>query len=311
MTQPSGFTGGLPANTKTTTGPSALSKAGAGRGQFALAWERFRRHKLAVGGACIILLLVTACALADFLAPRDPSAIFVPDRFAPPLTIGYPLGSDELGRDVLSRLLHAGRISLFVGLSAMLVTVVVGSLVGVTASYFGGKMDLLLMRFTDIMMSFPSLFLLLVMASFLGSTVLSIALIIGVTSWMQICRIVYGQAKSLREQDFVLAARSVGASNWRIILRHLLPNTVGSIVVAGTFNVANAIMYESYISYLGYGIQPPTASWGNMLNNSQSYFDTAAWLAIWPGLVITLTVGAFNFLGDGLRDALDPRLRIE
>jgi peptide/nickel transport system permease protein len=254
--------------------------------------------------------LFLAAALAGLVSPRDPEALDVANRFAPPGTAGFLLGSDELGRDLLSRLLYAGRISLFVGFTAMAITVVLGSFAGVVSTQFGGAVDALIMRFTDVMMSFPTVFLLLVLASFVGSTAFTIALIIGVTAWMTVARIIHAQTLSLREQDFVLAARMIGASDWRIILQHLLPNTVGAIIVAATFNVADAILAESYISYLGYGIQPPVASWGNMLNNAQQYFDTTPWLAIFPGLIIGLTVTGFNFVGDGLRDAVDPRQRI-
>jgi peptide/nickel transport system permease protein len=261
-------------------------------------------------GSIVIVLLLFASALASIVSPFDPNGVDMAHRFEPPNSPGFLLGTDELGRDLLSRLLHAGQISLFVGFSAMAVTVIVGALLGSVAAYFGGSVDIALMRFTDVMMSFPTVFLLLVLASFAGSTVFSITLIIGLTAWMQIARIVHAQSLSLKAQDYVLAARATGASDWRIILQHLLPNTMGSIVVAGTFNVANAILAESYISYLGYGIQPPTASWGSMLNNAQSYFNTAFWLAVFPGVFIAVTVTSFNFLGDGLRDALDPRTRL-
>ncbi len=280
------------------------------RGQWAIASARFRRHKLAVAGSIVIVLLVLAGALASVVSPHDPDGVDMAHRFEPPNSAGFLLGTDELGRDLVSRLLHAGQISLFVGFSAMAVTIAVGALAGAVAAHFGGAVGITVMRFTDVVMSFPTVFLLLVLASFAGSTVFSIALIIGLTAWMQLARIVHAQALSLKAQDYVLAANALGASDWRIIFRHLLPNTVGSIVVAGTFNVANAILAESYISYLGYGIQPPTASWGSMLNNAQSYFDTAAWLAIFPGLFIAVTVTSFNFVGDGLRDALDPRMRL-
>ena len=192
----------------------------------------------------------------------------------------------------------------------MLVTVVIGSLIGAISGYYGGWVDSSLMRFTDTVLAFPTVFLLLVLAAFVRPTVLSIALIIGVTAWMEVARIVRGQVLSLKQQDFVTAAHSLGIPDGRIIFRHLMPNTLSPILVAATLNVANAVLLESYISYVGYGIQPPVASWGNMLNNAQAYFDMAPWLAILPGLMITFTVMGFNFVGDGLRDALDPRLWI-
>lgn len=280
------------------------------RGQASIAWMVFRRNRLAVWGGVVTLAVVMGSVLAPALSPASPDAVHIRARFAPPGTHGFPLGSDELGRDFLSRLLHAGRISLFVGFGAMLTTVAVGMPLGLMAAYFGGGVDASIMRLTDVAMSFPTLFLLLVLASFVGSTVVSITLVIGFTSWMYIARIVHAQTLSLKAQDFVLAARASGASDWRILVRHLMPNVVGLVVVAAAFNIVNAILSESYISYLGYGIQPPTASWGNMLNNAQSYFDTAPWLAILPGAAITIVVTGFAFLGNGLRDALDPQQRV-
>ena len=268
---------------------------------------RFLRHRPAVIGLGLIVLLGLSTLFADRLAPHDPVFIDLSHKFAPPLTKGHLLGADELGRDVLSRLLHAGRISLTVGLAAMAVTVVVGAALGSLAGYCRGAVDAVLARVTDAMLSFPPIFLLLALAAFVRPSLASITLIIGVTSWMDVTRMVRGQTLALREQEFVNGARGLGASAGRIIVRHLLPNTVGIIAVAATLSVARAILLESYISFLGYGIQPPLASWGNMLNNAQSYFTLAPWVAIFPGLTITVAVTSFNFLGDGLRDALDPR----
>jgi peptide/nickel transport system permease protein len=269
--------------------------------------SRFLRHRPAVVSLALILLLGIGTALADRLSPYDPVFINLSHKFAPPLTKGHLLGADELGRDVLSRLLHAGRVSLTAGLAAMAVTVVVGAALGSLAGYCLGAVDAVLLRVTDAMLSFPPIFLLLALAAFVRPSLASITLIIGATSWMDVTRMVRGQTLALREQEFVNGARGLGASAGRIMLRHLLPNTVGIIAVAATLSVARAILLESYISFLGYGIQPPLASWGNMLNNAQSYFAMAPWVAIFPGLTITVAVTSFNFLGDGLRDALDPR----
>jgi peptide/nickel transport system permease protein len=272
-----------------------------------LALRRFRRHRLAVFGLAMIVLLVLSAAVGPLLTV-DPLYIDIKNKFAPPLSGPHLLGGDELGRDLLARLLVAGRISLTVGLAAMAVSITIGTLAGAVAGYYGGLVDAVIMRFVDAVLSFPTIFLLLGLAAFVKPNLLTITLIIGVTAWMEVARIVRSQILSLREREFTLAARAMGATNRHIIARELLPNAVAPIVVAATLNIANAILLESYISFLGYGIQPPVASWGNMLNNAQSYFDTAPWVAIFPGLMITLSVTSFNFVGDGLRDALDPRL---
>jgi peptide/nickel transport system permease protein len=274
-----------------------------------IATRRFLRHRLATAGLIISILLILSALFAPLIAPRDPLQISILDKFAPPMTKGFLLGADEVGRDLVSRLLYAGRISLLVGFAAMAVTVLVGTLVGLTSGFYGGRVDAFLMRFTDALLSFPTVFLLLVLAAFVGASLLSITLIIGLTSWMELARILRNQALGLREQEFVQAGRAMGASNAWLIGRHMLPNTLGPIMVAATLNIANAVLAESYISYLGYGIQPPEASWGNMLNNAQSYFTDAPWIALFPGVLITLTVASFNFVGDGLRDALDPRTK--
>ena len=269
--------------------------------------SRFLRHRPAVVSAVVILLLGLSAALAGHLGLGDPLHIQMSHRFAPPGAKGHLLGADELGRDVLSRLLHAGRISLTVGLAAMAVTVVIGAALGTVSAYFRGLVDAALQRLTDAMLSFPPIYMLLALAAFVRPSLGSMTAIIAATSWMDIARMVRGQMLSLREQEFVVGARGLGASGARIMAHHLLPNTVGIIAVAATLSVARAILLESYISFLGYGIQPPLASWGNMLNNAQSYFASAPWVAIFPGVMITLAVTSFNFLGDGLRDALDPR----
>ena len=274
-----------------------------------IAARQFLRHRLATAGLIVSILLILSALFAPVIAPRDPLQISILDKFAPPMTKGFLFGADEVGRDLISRLLYAGRISLLVGFAAMAVTVLVGTLVGLVSGFYGGRVDAFLMRFTDALLSFPTVFLLLVLAAFVGASLLSITLIIGLTSWMELARILRNQTLTLREQEFVQAGRALGASNPWLISRHLLPNSLGPIMVAATLNIANAVLAESYISYLGYGIQPPEASWGNMLNNAQSYFTNAPWIALFPGILITLTVASFNFVGDGLRDALDPRTK--
>jgi peptide/nickel transport system permease protein len=273
---------------------------------------RFTRHRPALLGGVAVVLLCLAALFAPALAPHDPVELDTAVRFFAPLThLAFPLGTDELGRDTLSRLLFGGQISLTVGLVAMATTVLTGALVGLVSGYYGGWVDTLLMRFVDMMLCFPQVFLLLVVAAFVTPTLISISLIIGLTSWMEVARIIRAEILHLKEQDFVQAARALGAGGVRIMTRELLPNIMAPLLVAATLKVAAAVLLESYISYLGYGVQPPLASWGNMLTNAQGYFDSEPWLAIFPGVMITITVMSFNFLGDGLRDALDPRLRME
>jgi peptide/nickel transport system permease protein len=275
-----------------------------------IVWAKFTRNRLATGSAVVILLLVLLTVGASWVAPRDPLYIDMGHKFARPGEAGFLLGADELGRDVLSRLLHAGRVSLAVGLVTALIAVLVGSILGGVAGYYGGAADAVIMRLADVLLSMPAIFLLLALSAFLRPSVFSITLIIGLNSWMSVARLVRGQILSLKEQEFVIAARAIGASDRRLIFRQLLPNAVPPVLIAATLTVAMAILLESSLSYLGYGIQPPTASWGNMLNNAQTYVLYAPWVAIYPGLMITVTVLSFNFAGDGLRDALDPRLTL-
>lgn len=272
------------------------------------ALRRFTRHKLAVFGASVILFLTLACAVGPYLLPFTDTYIDIMQRFAPPFSGVHVLGTDALGRDMLARLLMAGRISLLVGFSAMAISMLIGIAVGVVSGYYGGVVGTVLMRFVDAMLCFPSIFLLLAISALINPSVGSIILLIAITSWMEVARIVEAQIRALRARDFAVAAEALGASDRRVMFRELLPNAIAPIVVAATLNVAHAILAESYISFLGYGIQPPTPSWGNMLDSAQSYLTSAPWLAILPGAAITLAVTSFNFIGDGLRDALDPRM---
>ena len=275
-----------------------------------IVWAKFRRNRLASASAVVVFALVFLAAFAPWVAPHDPLYIDMAQKFAKPGEGGFMLGADELGRDVLSRLLHAGRVSLAVGLMTALITVLVGSVLGAMAGFYGGTIDALIMRLVDILLSMPTIFLLLALAAFLKPTLLTITLIIGLNSWMSVARMVRGQILSLQQQEFILAARAMGANDRRLIFRQLLPNALAPVLVAATLNVATAILLESSLSYLGYGIQPPTASWGNMLSNAQTYVLYAPWVAVYPGFMITVTVLSFNFAGDGLRDALDPRLSV-
>lgn len=269
--------------------------------------RRFLRHRMACAGLIMIVLMTLACAFGPLLLPFDDLHIDLRNRFAPPLTGWHLLGSDPLGRDTLARLLMAGRISLLVGFFSMLLSILFGVAIGITAGYFGGRIGNLLMRVVDAFLSFPSVFLLLALAAFIKPSPLMITVIIAVTSWMEVARIVEAEVRSLREREFILAARMLGLSNRWIMFRELLPNVIGPIIVAATLTVARAILLEAYISFLGYGIQPPLPSWGNMLNGAQQYLVRAPWLALAPGIAITLAVTSFNFIGDGLRDALDAR----
>ncbi|EIG61805.1 ABC transporter permease [Bradyrhizobium canariense] len=269
--------------------------------------RRFMRHHLALLGFAMIALLVLACVLGPYALPYDSLHIDMRARFAPPLSGHHYFGTDPLGRDLAVRLLMAGRVSLLVGFSAMLLSTLIGTLVGVTAGYRGGWIGAALMRTVDGFLSFPSIFLVLALAATLRPSPMMITVIIAVTSWMEVARIVEAEVRSLREREFVQAARMVGLSGRHIMLREILPNATGPIIVAASLTVARAILLEAYISFLGYGIQPPLPSWGNLLNGAQQYLASAPWLAIIPGAAITIAVTSFNFIGDGLRDALDVR----
>jgi peptide/nickel transport system permease protein len=272
------------------------------------AWGRFRQHHLALASAVILAVLVLASALAPVISRYDPDAASL-DILAPPGP-EHPLGTDDVGRDLLSRLLHAGRISLSVGFGAAVLTVVLGVLVGATAGYYGGRVDALLSALVNVMLAIPILPLALVLSSFVRTNLAFVILIIGGLSWPAVARIIRAEFLSLREREFVEAARVLGAGSGRIIFVHILPNTLAPIIVAATLQVANAILLESALSFLGYGVQPPQASWGNMLQDAQRYLRTVPALAVYPGALISLTVISINFLGDGLREALDPRLQV-
>ncbi|MDE2334491.1 MAG: ABC transporter permease [Rhodospirillales bacterium] len=274
------------------------------------ALARFVRHRLALFGLGAIIVLVLLCAVGPYIWPYNDLRIDIRHRFAEPFMSAHILGADALGRDLFARLMIAGRVSLTVGFAAMAISTVIGTFVGTIAGYFGGAIGSMLMRFVDAVLCFPSIFLLLALAAFVQPNLFTITLVIAATAWMEVARVVEAQIRSLRERDFALAAKVLGASDAHIMFHELLPNAVAPIVVASTLNVARAILLEAYVSFLGYGIQPPTPSWGNMLNNAQEYLATAPWLALLPGLFIILAVTGFNFVGDGLRDALDPRLDI-
>ena len=274
-----------------------------------MAWRRFRRHRMAMFGAIMIMLLfLYAFGGGLIFTAEDANFTDTSKRLSPP-SLEHPFGTDTVGRDVLARTIQGGRISLMIGLTAALLEIIIGVLIGAFAGFFGGVTDSVLMRFTEAMLIIPSLFLLIIMARLVGGSAFWIVIIFGLTSWMYVARIVRAQFLSLKENDYILAARSIGTPTREIIFRHILPNSMAPIVVAATLAVATAILSEAYISFLGMGVQPPTATWGNMLDGSYNYIETAPWLWIFPGLLILLTVLSINFVGDGLRDALDPRSR--
>jgi len=255
----------------------------------------------------MIAALTLTCIVGPWVLPYDSLQIDLRGRFAPPFSGPHVLGTDPLGRDLAARLFMAGRISLSVGFSAMVLSVVVGTVVGVIAGYRGGWLGAALMRTVDGFLSFPSIFLVLALSAALKPSPVMIVVIIAVTKWMEVARIVEAEVRSLREREFVLAGRMLGLSSSHIMFREILPNAIGPITVAASLTVARAILLEAYISFLGYGIQPPLPSWGNMLNGAQQYLASAPWMAIIPGAAITIAVTSFNFIGDGLRDALDVR----
>ncbi|MEM9748184.1 MAG: ABC transporter permease [Actinomycetota bacterium] len=273
--------------------------------QARMVWRRFRRHRTALVSAVILLTLVVVCLAAPWLAPYDFTDQQLSDQFSSP-NGDYLLGTDSLGRDQLSRLLYGGRVSLSVGFGVAIVGGVVGVAVGTVAGYLGGFVDAVLMRLTDFALALPALIFLIVAARIFGDSIITVVLLVSAITWMGVARIVRGATLSVREQDFVMAARATGAGPLRIIVRHVLPNIVGPVVVNLTLTVAAAILLESALSFLGLGIQPPTPTWGNMLAGSKGYVQTAPWLVWFPGLLILTTVLCVNFLGDGLRDAFDP-----
>ncbi|HPL96357.1 MAG TPA: ABC transporter permease [Smithellaceae bacterium] len=271
-------------------------------------WEMFYKNKLALAGSAIVAALFIVSVFAPWISPYDPGAIDLKHVLAPP-SAEHWFGTDQLGRDVLSRMIWGARISLKVGFVATGLAILIGMLLGAIAGYYGGWIDTLIMRFVDIMLCFPSFFLILAVIAFLEPSIWNIMLVIGLTGWMGVTRLVRADFISLRERDFVRAARAVGAGDARIIFLHILPNAMASILVAATLGIAGAILTESALSFLGIGVQPPTPSWGNILTAGKDNIDIAWWLSLYPGLAILITVVGYNLLGEGIRDASDPRLK--
>jgi peptide/nickel transport system permease protein len=288
-----------------------------------LAWRRFRRHRMALIGSIGMLLLMVFVVGGSIVVPQSKAnQVDLKGHLSPPSATHW-MGTDSTGRDIFSRIIYGGQISLVVGVSAVLISVILGTLVGGIAAFSGGWLDAGLMRITDAMLSIPTLFLLIVLGKTFGQQVQTIhilgfsfsgsvgivILVIGITSWMYLARIVRGNILSLREMDFVSASRALGAGPAHIFMRHFVPNTLGVIIVSATLGLAGAILLEAYVSFLGLGIQPPTASWGNILSGAQSFIQRGAWwMWIFPSAFIIVTILCINLMGDGLRDALDPRI---
>ena len=276
-------------------------------------WKRFRKHPGAIVGIFVFTLLILAAVLVP-LSPYDPEASSISERLQPP-SLDHPMGTDALGRDLMTRVLYGGRVSLTVGLLVVLISISIGVPIGALAGYYGGTLENILMRITDTFLSLPALLVLILLSAILrevdaplfeSNSVLTIALVIGILSWMTFARLVRAVFLTLREMDFVSASRALGGSDLRIITRHILPNAIGPIIVEATLELGYAIIEESGLSFLGFGIQPPTPSWGNLLSNAQENFTKYPWLAIFPGLMIFLAIISVNYIGDGLRDAFDP-----
>jgi ABC-type dipeptide/oligopeptide/nickel transport system permease subunit len=269
-------------------------------------WRRFKRYKPAVFGLGFIILLVTCAIFAAWIAPYDPYEVNSSLRGAGP-SAQHWLGNDDVGRDILSRIIYGTRIALIVGIGATTIAVTIGVLVGATAGYLGGKTDFVLSRLIDTLMAFPLLALLLTLSTVFGPSLRNVVIVIGCTVWASYARVVRAEVLSLRERDFVLAARAIGTPDRQIILRHLIPNALGPVIILASLAVGGIIILESALSFLGLGVQRPTASWGTMLSDGREYLRNYPHIAVAPGIAIALTVLAFNLVGDGLRDALDPR----
>ncbi|MCL4487193.1 MAG: ABC transporter permease [Chloroflexi bacterium] len=298
----------------------ALDSSGAistlGRKQetmLSLTWRHFRKHRLALMGMAVLTVLVLGVILVPTLTNYDPGTTHILDKYEAP-SLAHPMGTDGLGRDMLLRSMDGGRISLMIAFLAMLLAIGIGTLVGAIAGFYGGLADNLLMRLADMMLTMPTLFVAILLTQllragvvpFLSAGITPIILVIAATAWMPVARLVRASFLSLKEKEFVEAARAGGAKNVRIMVRHILPNATSPIIVAATLSVGAAIITESGLSYLGFGVQPPIPTWGNMLQNAQAEMDYAPWTAIFPGILIFITVISVNYIGDGLRDALDP-----
>src|SRR5262245_16026068 len=317
----------MAATTRTPALPSGSDAATGGLALKGEVWRQLRRDRLASAGLVVLGVLVLMALLGklltEWLVLFDPTLVRLPEKLLPPLAPAgmalpadqapffgrYLLGTDELGRDVFARMLQGSFVSLTVGFVAVSIELAIGVLLGGLAGFYGGKVDTLIMRFTDVMLCFPTFFLILTVVALLEPSIWNVMIVIGATGWMGTCRFVRAELLALREQDFVRAARALGLSDARIIFRHMVPNAVAPVLVSATIAVASAILTESALSYLGFGVPPPNASWGNILSDGRVFLFDAPWLFVIPGLAILVVVLAFNLVGEGLRDALNPRLR--
>ncbi|HMK35074.1 MAG TPA: ABC transporter permease [Desulfomonilaceae bacterium] len=270
--------------------------------------RRLSKNTMAMAGLFVVVVLFLVASLANFLAPYPPDRPDTGHILAEP-NRAHLLGTDVLGRDVLSRIIHGSGVSLSVGFVAVGISTFIGVILGAVSGYYGGTVDRIVMRFVDVMLCFPSFFLILAVIAFIGPSIWNIMVVIGVTSWMGVTRLVRAEFLSIRERDFVQASISQGASDLRIIFLHILPNAMAPVLVAATLGVASAVLVESGLSFLGIGVQPPDPSWGNMLTEGKDNIEIAWWLSVYPGLAILITVMGYNLLGEGIRDSLDPRLR--
>ncbi|MBS1272361.1 MAG: Dipeptide transport system permease protein DppC [Candidatus Marinimicrobia bacterium] len=283
-----------------------------GISEWQVGMRRFKKNNRGMFGLVILIFLYSVALLAPLISPHDPiSQKNVLDvRFlSPSLTSGYLLGTDGFGRDLLSRIIFGSRISLFIGFVSMTLSVGIGSIIGVIGGYFGGWIDGMLMRLVDLMLGFPRLFLILIVIAFVGPSIFWIIAVLGLTGWMGVARLVRGQVLSLKEQEFILATKALGVRTFKILFRHLIPNAIAPIIVYATLNIGIVILVEAGLSFLGLGVQPPTPSWGNIVDLGRKNLIDAWWIATFPGFAIVITVVSFNIVGDALRDAFDPRLR--
>jgi len=270
-------------------------------------WKRFKTNRLAVAGGIIVLALFFVAIFAPLVSPYNPNDIDRKHVLDPP-GMKHPFGTDDLGRDILSRMIWGARISLSVGFVAVGIATIIGMIVGALSGYYGGWTDRIMMRFIDIMLTIPTFFLILAVIAFIGAGIWNIMIVIGVTSWMGVARLVRAEFLSIRQREYVLAAKALGASDFRIIFRHIMINSMAPVLVSAVLGIAGAVLVESALSFLGIGIQPPTPSWGNILTLGKDNIEIAWWLSVFPGLAILITVLGYNLLGEGIRDSIDPRL---